>query len=94
MQQGGVAVFGMLHLCVAGCKHIHTNSLEFILDKRFAGALSITQAMEYLGDIGRTKMYQIINRGDIEVTHIDSKPVILLEELNRFLAGLQDKGND
>lgn len=50
--------------------------------------------MEYLGDIGRTKMYQIINRGDIEVTHIDSKPVILVEELNRFLAGLQDRGND
>ena len=64
------------------------------MDKRYAGALSITQAMEYLGDIGRTKMYQIIKRGDIEVTHIDSKPVILVEELNRFLSGLSDRPDD
>jgi hypothetical protein len=64
------------------------------MDKRFAGALSMAQAMEYLGDIGRTKLYQIIKRGDIEVTHIDAKPVILIEELDRFLAGLRDKGND
>ena len=54
----------------------------------------MAQAMEYLGDIGRTKLYQIIKRGDIEVTHIDAKPVILIEELDRFLAGLRDKGND
>ena len=56
------------------------------MDKRFNGALSITQAMVYLGDIGRTKMYQLIKRGEIEVIYIDSKPVILLSILEGYLA--------
>jgi|TARA_B110000503_G_C7056251_1_gene374586 hypothetical protein len=56
------------------------------MDKRFNGALSITQAMIYLGDIGRTKMYQLIKRGEIEVIYIDSKPVILLSVLEAYLA--------
>ena len=56
------------------------------MDKRFNGALSITQAMVYLGDIGRTKMYQLIKRGEIEVIYIDSKPVILLSDLEAYLA--------
>ena len=56
------------------------------MDKRFYGALSITQAMVYLGDIGRTKMYQLIKRGEIEVIYIDSKPVILLSVLEAYLA--------
>ena len=56
------------------------------MDKRFNGALSITQAMVYLGDIGRTKMYQLIKRGDIDVIYIDSKPVIPLSSLEGYLA--------
>jgi len=64
----------------------HTNTKEFKMDKRFNGALSITQAMVYLGDIGRTKMYQLIKRGEIEVIYIDSKPVILLNVLESYLA--------
>ncbi len=56
------------------------------MDKRFYGALSITQASFYLGDIGRTKMYQLIKRGEIEVIYIDSKPVILLSVLEAYLA--------
>jgi len=56
------------------------------MDKRFNGALSITQAMVYLGDIGRTKMYQLIKRGEIEVIYIDSKPIILLSILEGYLA--------
>ena len=56
------------------------------MDNRFNGALSITQAMVYLGDIGRTKMYQLIKRGEIEVIYIDSKPVILLSVLEAYLA--------
>ena len=56
------------------------------MDKRFNGALSITQAMGYLGQIGRTKMYQLIKRGEIEVIYIDSKPVILLSVLEAYLA--------
>ena len=56
------------------------------MDKRFNGALSITQAMVYLGDIGRTKFYQLIKRGDIEVIYIDSKPVVPLSSLEGFLA--------
>jgi|GEM_PF-1679151 len=63
-----------------------TDTKEFKMDKRFNGALSITQAMVYLGDIGRTKMYQLIKRGEIEVIYIDSKPVILLNVLESYLA--------
>jgi len=61
------------------------------MDKRFNGALSISQAMVYLGDIGRTKMYQLIKRGEIEVIYIDSKPVILQSILESYLARLASK---
>lgn len=56
------------------------------MEKRFTGALSMAQAMQYLGDIGKTKLYDLIKRGEIRVTRIDSKPVILREELDEFLA--------
>jgi excisionase family DNA binding protein len=56
------------------------------MDKWFTGALSMVQAMHYLGDIGKTKLYELIKRGEISVTRIDSKPVILKEELDEFLA--------
>jgi len=46
----------------------------------------MVQAMHYLGDIGKTKLYDLIKRGEISVTRIDSKPVILKEELDEFLA--------
>lgn len=67
---------------------------EIILDKRFSGALSIRGAMEYLGDIGKTKMYELINRGEISVLRIDSKPVILISELDSFLARLSEGHSD
>jgi hypothetical protein len=56
------------------------------MEKRFTGALSIVGAMQYLGDLGKTKLYELIKRGEIKVTRIDSKPVILVEELDEFLA--------
>jgi hypothetical protein len=56
------------------------------MEKRFAGALSIVGAMQYLGDLGKTKLYELIKRGEIKVTRIDSKPVILVDELDEFLA--------
>jgi hypothetical protein len=56
------------------------------MEKRFTGALSIVGAMQYLGDLGKTKLYELINRGEIKVTRIDSKPVILVAELDEFLA--------
>jgi len=64
------------------------------LDKRLAGALSIRGAMEYLGDIGKTKMYELIKRGEISVLRIDSKPVILISELDDFLARLSEVNSD
>jgi hypothetical protein len=67
---------------------------EIILDKRLAGALSIRGAMEYLGDIGKTKMYELIKRGEIAVLRIDSKPVILIAELDDFLARLSEGNRD
>jgi hypothetical protein len=47
--------------------------------------------MHYLGDIGKTKFYELVKRGEIRVTRIDSKPVILIEELNEFLARVSRK---
>lgn len=64
------------------------------MDKAFTGALSIKGAMEYLGDIGKTKMYELIKRGDIAVLRIDSKPVILVSELDDFLARLSEGNSD
>lgn len=64
------------------------------MDKRFSGALSLSQAMQYLGDIGRTKLYEIIKREELEVLYIDTKPVILQDELDRFLAGRRSKADD
>ena len=67
---------------------------EIILDKRFTGALSIKGAMEYLGDIGKTKIYDLIKRGEIKVVRIDSKPVILISELDDFLARISEAADD
>ena len=64
------------------------------MDQRFNGALSITQAMSYLGDIGRTKIYDLIRRGELEVLRIDSKPIILIEECEEFLARQRKQVND
>lgn len=64
------------------------------MEKRIAGALSISQAMEYLGSIGRTKMYELINRGEIKVLRIDTKPVVLVEDLDDFLARLSGEADD
>ena len=50
--------------------------------------------MEYLGDIGKTKMYELINRGEIKVLRIDSKPVVLISELDDFLARLSEGNSD
>jgi hypothetical protein len=67
---------------------------EIILDKRFTGALSIKGAMEYLGDIGKTKIYDLIKRGEIKVARIDSKPVVLISELDDFLARISEAADD
>jgi hypothetical protein len=56
------------------------------MQNKYTGALSIVGAMQYLGDLGKTKLYELIKRGEIKVTRIDSKPVILVEELDEFLA--------
>lgn len=64
------------------------------MDKRLAGAISIRGAMEYLGDIGKTKMYELLKRGEISVLRIDSKPVILISELDDFLARLSEGHSD
>lgn len=61
------------------------------MEKRFTGALSMVQAMHYLGDIGKTKLYDLIKRGEISVTRIDTKPVILMDELDEFLARVSRK---
>ncbi len=48
---------------------------------------STTEAAQALG-IGRTKLYQLIERGVIRVIKIDSRTLIRPEELRRYLDSL------
>ena len=64
------------------------------MDKKLAGAVSISGARDYLGGLGKTKLYELINRGDIPVLRIDSKPVILIEDLDEYLARLSKEASD
>jgi hypothetical protein len=84
----------MLRVNVAKCKCIDSSSKESELNNRFSGAMSLTDTREYLGGIGRTKLYEIIRRGRLQVTYIDSKPVVLVEDADRFLADARSKSHD
>jgi ATP-dependent protease HslVU (ClpYQ) ATPase subunit len=65
---------------------LDTKDSEEKMENKFAGALSIVQAMHYLGNYEKTKLYDLIKRGEICVTRIDTIPVIFIEELDEFLA--------
>jgi hypothetical protein len=45
---------------------------------------SVTQARTDLGSIGRTKLYQLVARGDLELLKLDGKSVITGRSMRRF----------
>ncbi len=45
---------------------------------------SVTQARLDLGGIGRTKLYQLVARGDLELLKLDGKSVITGRSVRRF----------
>jgi hypothetical protein len=45
---------------------------------------SVAQARTDLGNIGRTKLYELVNRGDLELLKLDGKSVITGRSMRRF----------
>jgi excisionase family DNA binding protein len=58
------------------------------MDERQMGAMSVNEARRYLGDIGRTKFYELVNSGRIPKRRIGTRVVFLKCDLDDFLAGL------
>lgn len=58
------------------------------MDERQMGAMSVDEARHYLGDIGRTKFYELVRSGQIPKRHIGTRVVFLKCDLDDFLAGL------
>lgn len=53
--------------------------------------LSVHQARADLGNIGRTKLYQLVARGDLELLKLDGKSMITGRSLSRFKAKLLEQ---
>lgn len=51
-------------------------------------SLSIEEARAAIG-LGRTKIYQLINSGELKARKIGKRTVILKEDLEAFLSNLQ-----
>lgn len=52
-------------------------------------ALSIEEAMSATG-IGRTKIYELINSGQLKAKKIGKRTIVLKADLEEFLSNLQD----
>lgn len=50
---------------------------------------SVCDAAQQLGGIGRTTVYELAKRGEIEFIKIGSRSFVSDESLNRYLATLQ-----
>lgn len=53
--------------------------------------LSVAQARVDLGNIGRTKLYQLVSRGDLELVKLDGKSVITGRSIRQFKQKLIDQ---
>ena len=58
------------------------------MDERQMGAMSVDEARYYLGDIGRTKFYELLSSGQIPKRRIGTRVVFLKCDLDDFLARL------
>lgn len=54
-------------------------------------AYSISEACE-VANIGRTRLYEVINAGDLPVKKFGTKTLILAEDFNNWLSNLPDGG--
>lgn len=52
-------------------------------------ALSIDETMSATG-IGRTKLYELINAGELKAKKIGKRTIVLKADLEEFLSNLQD----
>jgi excisionase family DNA binding protein len=52
--------------------------------KKFGKLMSVSEAQEYLG-IGRTTMYKLMDDGRIGIVRINTRILIPVEELDRFV---------
>lgn len=52
---------------------------------------SIAQARSDLGSIGRTKLYELVARGDLELLKLDGKSIITGRSIRRFKARLLEQ---
>lgn len=52
-------------------------------------ALSIEETMSATG-IGRTKLYELINTGELKAKKIGKRTIVLKADLEDFLSNLQD----
>jgi hypothetical protein len=51
---------------------------------------SIAQTKSILG-VGHTKLYQLVNRGELDLVHLDGKSLITTESIRRLAAKLIEK---
>jgi hypothetical protein len=52
---------------------------------------SLDQARTDLGNIGRTKLYELVARGDLELLKLDRKSVITGRSMRQFKAKLLEQ---
>ena len=64
------------------------------MNYRDRGALTVLEACEFLGRIGVTKFYELVASGELPVTKIGSRTVVLITDLEAYLGRLGKKNND
>lgn len=64
------------------------------MNYRDRGALTVMEACEFLGRIGVTKFYELVATGEIPITKIGTRTVVLIADLEAFLARVGDSAND
>ena len=60
------------------------------MDERKFGAMDVDEARRYIGNVGRTKFWELVRLGYIPRKRIGRRVVFLKCDLDDFLAGLND----
>lgn len=55
--------------------------------------LDVPEAMSVLR-CGRTKFYELVKRGDIEVIKLDSRTLVVAASIEGYIARLREQGSD
>ena len=61
------------------------------MQERLARLVPIPDSCRVLGGIGRTKLYELINAGEIDKVHIGTRAFITRDSLEHFLARITGK---